>query len=463
MSWVTAALLLGLGLRSFHYLRGAPIWHDEAAMIVNVLDKNFAELLGPLRFHNPTPPLFLWLEKTVCLLCGDGELSLRLVPFLASCAALFLMVPVARNLLAPPAAAWAVLLFACSEQLSWHACEAKPYAADLLVAMIVLALFCRANPLPLGRMLLVLGLLAPVLIFLSYPACFVYGGALAALLPAVRREGRAWAWGGLTAVGIVAAGCFLALMLGPVRAQRDDALVSCWTNCFPDWSRPWSVPMWTVLSTFEVGRYSCKPLGQGLIVLAVGGAVLLWKQGQRAPVVALVVPMALALLAAFAHRYPYGGVRVMVFAAPAVLLLSAAAIPPSLVWLNARNRLAAAALVLFLLMPVGVSLLLVFVPWPTADTASAADFVQAHRQADDPVTGNDWTHLYYFRRLGPSFHWPEDDPVHPDARVWVVFTEEAPPETRWVGAANMAPPGWHVVERFDSQFTTAALFSAKEQ
>src|SRR5947209_13547153 len=127
---VPALLLLGLGLRSFHYLRGRAVWHDEAALTLNVLSRGFAELLGPLRFHEAAPPLFLWLTRAVSLALGDGSYALRLAPFLASCAALLLLAPVARRLLAPAAVPWALLLFACSEQLLWHACEAKPYALD---------------------------------------------------------------------------------------------------------------------------------------------------------------------------------------------------------------------------------------------------------------------------------------------------------------------------------------------
>ncbi len=138
MSWLIAAVLLGLGLRAYHYLRGPAVWQDEAALILNVLDKDYGALLGPLRFHEAAPPLFLWLEKAVSTTLGDEPLALRLPPFLASCAALLLMVPVARRLLPAAAVPWAVLLFACSEQLSWHACEAKPYAFDVLAATVLL-------------------------------------------------------------------------------------------------------------------------------------------------------------------------------------------------------------------------------------------------------------------------------------------------------------------------------------
>src|SRR5438128_12417 len=60
--FVVGLVLLGLALRGYHYLRGPSMWHDEAAVAVNVLDKDYQGLLGPLRFHEAAPPLFLWVE-----------------------------------------------------------------------------------------------------------------------------------------------------------------------------------------------------------------------------------------------------------------------------------------------------------------------------------------------------------------------------------------------------------------
>src|SRR5919199_1189341 len=113
--WLAFALALGLGLRCYHYLSNPAVWHDEAALIVNVLGKGFAELLGPLFYSEAGPPLFLWLERAVALTLGDSTYALRLLPFLGSCAALLGAVALARRLLSPWAAVWFALLFGCSD------------------------------------------------------------------------------------------------------------------------------------------------------------------------------------------------------------------------------------------------------------------------------------------------------------------------------------------------------------
>src|SRR5262245_16943492 len=171
--WLLPALVLsGLALRSYHYLRVPAVWHDEAALVVNVLDKDFDALLGPLRWHEAAPPLFLWAERAAALALGDDVLALRLFPFLASCHALLLMASVSRALLPPAAAPWAVLLVALADPLAWHTCEAKPYSSDVLAAALLLWVWCAGRQRPLLWQLTAFAVLAPVLIFLSYPACF---------------------------------------------------------------------------------------------------------------------------------------------------------------------------------------------------------------------------------------------------------------------------------------------------
>src|SRR5262245_5623277 len=110
--WLVAA---GLALRLCHYLRDPSVWHDEAALILNVLGKGFGALLGPLFFAEAGPPLFLWAERAAALALGDSPLALRLFPFAASCAALVGFAVIACRLLPRGAAPWAVLLFTCSD------------------------------------------------------------------------------------------------------------------------------------------------------------------------------------------------------------------------------------------------------------------------------------------------------------------------------------------------------------
>lgn len=450
-------LVLGLGLRAYHYLRDPSLWHDEAALVLNVIGKGFGELLGPLLFSEAAPPLFLWAERAVVLLLGDGTYALRLLPFLASCAALLLFVPAARGLLRPAAVPWAVFLFACNDHLLWHASEAKPYSIDVLAATALAALWCRTRGWPLERQALLYAALAPFVIFLVYPGCFLCGGLLLALLPALgRARARLTAWLAYGALALGVGAAFLLLYVGPARAQRSTAMEQCWVDAFPPWGRPWDVPHWALRSTLDVLRYCCEPAGNVLALLLFAGAVALWRRGARAALVLLLAPAGLALAASFVGGYPYTGGRVLVYLTPAVVLLIAEGVPPALAWLRDRSRWAAVPLVLVLLAPLGLAAVNAAFPGGRADNAGATAYVLAERRPGDVIAGNAWEHVYYFRHLGAAFVPDRRVEGVPAGRLWVVVSG-LPPAGREEKMRWLAPGGWQVVRRREFAKTTVFL------
>src|SRR5262249_10511003 len=157
---------------------------------------------------------------------------------------------------------------------------------------------------------------------------------LVALLPAVFRARRLRVWLGYGLLTLVIGGAFVALVLGPIQAQRCDEMTQCWLDHFPPWDHPWKVPVWVAASTCEVGRYCCRPTGQVLSALAAAGAVLLWRRRRRTQAALLTIPVGLALAASFLRAYPFGGTRVMAYAAPAFVLLTAEGAAAALVWLR---------------------------------------------------------------------------------------------------------------------------------
>jgi hypothetical protein len=458
-----ACLALGLALRCYHYLRDPSMWHDEAALVLNVLGKSFAGLLGPLYFSEAAPPLFLWLEKAVAGTLGDGTYELRLAPFLASVAALLGIAVVARRLLPPAGAVWAVLLFGCSDRLLWHCCEAKPYAVDVLAATGLLLVFTRTSRSSLDRQLLVYAGLAPPLLFLSYPACFLLGGVVLTLLPEViqARSRRTWLlFGGfLAALGT----SFLLLLAGPIHAQRDERILQCWWDMFPSWDRPWTVPGWLFLRLTEVFRYAAEPTGNALAAVAVVGGVGLWRSGQRRLLAFLLWPLALAALAALLGQYPLGATRVCVFTAPAALLLVASGLPVTFSWLrSAGPRLATQglgyALVVLCLCPVAYAAYRVGWPWLRADSAGAAAFVRAHRRPGEGVIGTIWEHDYYFRdqpaRYCPLQPGPGEERGRERDRVWLLSTGHTPQERQGLLKEFRAKGGWAVIGQKEFRLTT---------
>jgi hypothetical protein len=458
---VSSAILLGVLLRTYHYARDPVVWHDEAALLVNVLPLGFGELLGPLRHAEAAPFLFLWLERGTALVLGDGTLALRLPPFLASLAALGLVAWTTWRESGPKGAAWTSLLFATSDRLLWHACEAKPYAFDVLCAAALLALLSATRDWRIERRIWAFLPIAPFVVWISYPGCFLCGGLLLALLPAVWRDSRPATLVAFTALGTTVVGSFALVYFGPAQAQRCGAMEACWTGQFADWSRPWSVPLWSIASTLEVARYCFMPWGFLLAVYVVVGAVGLCRAGRGDFVTAAAAPLGLNLMAAWLHGYPYGAARVVAHAAPGLAILIGAGVGPSLDWIHGRGRAAAVAAVVVLLIPLGLSLYRVAVPWYRPDCSVAAQYVLCHRSVAEPVFANHWQFEYYCRGIGGQFAYVPPDFSLPDGRTWVLLTAYEAAE-RDANVAQMSRQR-RVLDRQEYDGATALLLDSISQ
>ena len=425
--WIITAL--GLVLRSYHYLRNPAMWHDEAATVLNVLRKGFAGLLGPLYVSGTGPPLFLWLQKCAVICLGDSTYALRLVSFLASCAALLMMAALVRLLLKPAPAAACILLVACSDRLLWHAAEARHYSSDALIAGGLILFFVLSRKWKLESRVLCFTCAAPFITFASYPGIFLLGGAaIAFFVVLLREEERAWI--ALILLGLSTAGAFLVLFFTTASAQRTPALDAAWVHAFPDWHHPTGVPLWFIRSSVSVVDYLTRPVGGVLILVACIGAVSWWRV-DRELVLFLLAPVALAATAGLIDAYPYTGARTMVFAMPAIVLLIGFGIQRAIQWIAGSQRrgwLAGSAIALPVFATLIFSIYRIWVPWPRADTSGAAAYVLEHRTGTEPVTANHWEYEYYFRKLDGSFY--------PDLRL---LQEEHVPPHYWIVLTSSDP------------------------
>jgi hypothetical protein len=473
---------LGLTLRCYHYLLDPVVWHDEAALINNVLLKDYADFLGAIYYAEACPPLFLVLEKAMAGILGDGTLALRLVPMVAGCLTLVILVITARRVLPRGSLLILALLTACSERLLWHCTEAKPYSVDALVGAGLLAAMVHSErgSRVSNWLLASLAVLTPALVFLSFPAVFLLGGMVLTLLPGAR-HGRCNRW--LYATFVVAV-CvsFLTLWATAIGAQRNETILECWDGHFLDWQLPWLVPGLTLLRVTEVARYAAEPTGNVLSVLALIGGVWLWRTGQRRLVGFCVWSLTLNVAAWWMGSYPLEACRVVVYLAPAALLLVAAGVDP--VWrfmihlwsrdaertrrgytmrsVRALGRLALPGLMVLLSVPVLYGAWYCVRPWHRLDSAGPAAFVLSQRHADEPVVGCLWEQQYYCRELNSLYRHLVWEPLTPpsvpaaaasDGRstmepvrgLWILTsTERTVPETYLQLIAPAAP--WRIAQ-----------------
>jgi hypothetical protein len=451
-SLTAIAVAAGLLLRAWHLAADHTVWYDEAVLLANVLNKGYGQLLGPLEHAVAAPPLFLWLLRLVGETCGDVPRCWRLEPFVCGCALLLVSVPLARRVLPPAAVAPAVALVAWSDNLVWHSVIVKPYSGDALLAALLLYAFVVTDGWAAARRLWWLAAATPFVLGVSYPAMFIVGGLLLALLPdAVKERARpAWLVAAAAAVGMLAL-----LYLGPITAQRVPGLVKEWQSHYPDFARPWTVPWWVVRHTAQVFQFTFNPSGFALFALAPVGMWTTWRAGCRGLVVALVAPFLLAMTAAALKAYPYGFSRLMLFTAPCVLLLGGLGLGAVV---RRLPRWWAAALAWGLVgVVMGPSIGHLVSPFPRPDSSAAARFIREHRRPGDRVASDEQTYAYFFRgELLPLDRAAAELPA--GGRVWVPMDHYDPDGRRRYVDWKLTPGGLRRTDETVFRLATVFLF-----
>lgn len=434
--FLTALFLLGgIALRLWQYALNHVIWYDEAVLLANILGKNYGELLGPLGKAVAAPPFYLWMLKSVHLIFGDQPFVWRLLPLIAGVATLFATVPLARAVLTPQGAAFAVGLVAVSDAHIRLCVTVKPYTLDALVTTLLLYGLVRTGGWPLTRRLYALAAVAPFVLCTSYPSAFVVGGLLLALWPNDRRTAVAWAVAGAAVLGT-----FALLYFGPIRDQRVGGLVAEWRNYYPPLADPLAVPGWLAWNVSGVFQFMANPSSMVLVFVAPAGWYAFWRTGHRRLAVALAGLFAAVLAAAVVKSYPFGQNRLMQFAAPAVGLLGARGLEVLAGW----RRWAGVGLgVAIICVADGLSLWRAVHPWQEPDARAATAVVREHRQPGEPVLSDEGNYLYYFHgELRPI---ADGATVPVGGRAWVVMDHYDPPRRHEYIDRQLVPLGFERV------------------
>ncbi|MDR3634168.1 MAG: hypothetical protein P4L84_10200 [Isosphaeraceae bacterium] len=326
---ITGFVALGVLLRAVRYLLNFPLWCDETMLAANFLDRSYRELLQPLDYRQVCPVLFLFVELTAVKLFGFSESSLRLFPFLCGIGGVLLFRHVAGRIVRGEALLCAVAIFAVSSWPLRYVGEVKPYASDLLVALVVLALAIEWWRRPERVVwLCALAAVAPFAVGLSFPAIFVLGGVSLGLFPSIWRARRRGVWLAYSLFNGAVILTFLGLLRFYRTAPQDHAYFHHdWSPAFPPLDSVWKLVAW--FFTTNTGYMFAYPEGgeRGASVLTfacfVIAATALWKRGRWTVLAFCLAPFGLALIAAALHRYPYGmSARTMQYVAPAICLLS---------------------------------------------------------------------------------------------------------------------------------------------
>jgi len=323
----------GLVLRAIKFLLHYPLWGDEAFLAINFLDRSYLDLLRPLDYGQIAPLVFLWAERLMVGLFGFNEASLRIVPFVCSLISVPLFWDLSRRVF--PGASWASLfataIFAISYHPIQHAADVKPYASDLLVALILLNMAVRYWEQPgYSRWLWWLAAFSPLALAASHPAIFVAGGLTLGLFPGVIAQSKLRVLLPYLVFNLATACSFCALFylfISPQGSVGINGLRDYWAAGFPPLNDARAFLGWLLkihtgsLFAYPGGGHGGRSAGTMLLMLLAIGTLV--RSDRRGLTGLLLAPFGLTLFAAILRRYPYGDeARIGQFLAPSICLLT---------------------------------------------------------------------------------------------------------------------------------------------
>ncbi len=404
-----AVVLLGLALRIRQLTVNISLWLDEAMLALNIVQRNFAGLARPLDYEQGAPLGYLWLVKLSETVLGNHEYSLRLVAFLAGCAALVLLPLLARQLIQPMGAFFALLLFAVSRYAISYSAQVKQYSLDaaLTLGLTLFALYFLRGRLSAWRAL-AWALIGAAAIWLSHAAVFSLAGIGLVLLAerALRKD-----WRGLVQFSLAALFWllnFAALYFFVYHSLANDRFMTdYWSEYFMPLSLAapgWALQMLAGLFNIP-GAISTGGLTQVMLFLFACGAVSLAVR-ERFWIWTFILTLLVTLAASSLGKYPFGG-RLCFFLLPGMLICAGEGIQ-LIIRLFGRWQLAGRLLALLVLgllaySPTAYSLEQAFQPKMTENIAPTMAYLQANYRAGDVIYLYP-TSIPAFRYYAPRYH-----------------------------------------------------------
>lgn len=330
-------LAVGILLRLLRYLLCFPLWGDEAMLAVNFIDRPWSDVAAPLERGQVAPVGFVALEMLAVELLGFSEYSLRLIPLLASVASLYLFFRLVRKTMPEQAAFFAMAFLAVAYVPLRMATDAKPYSVDLLVSVLLLhGLAAILRHRERSTWLIVLACFAPAGIWFSFPAAFVGGAVVVTLLYRAVRDRDARLGIGALAVGglLLASFAIMVRISGQSQMNAHGSLMQqYWADFFPPPLADFAAwPAW-LFSVHTNSTFGYPIGGEGgaslpVTILAICGFwhdlranerhQRDWAWRDRARLVLSV--FAIAFVAAWLRKYPYGVPRLSQYLAPLVCI-----------------------------------------------------------------------------------------------------------------------------------------------
>lgn len=317
--WLPPALLLPLAVLWLKSLGAASLWLDEA------WEANYYAGFTAAPWYN-RPTLYMAASRAMAHVFGPSEVALRLIPALAGLAAVAVTYRLARRGLPRVFALAAAGLFAFSGPFVRESHQLKNYAFDALATALLVLLYARWRDTRDRRRLVVYALAAMLSFGFSFSAIFVVAAIAAFELVA---EGFSWRRlsGWAVAHAAIAAVFAIDFVVFHLDGGRDPLLVAYFAGNYAPLRAPWQLPVWLARWTaaIVVKQTGASSTVAALLLAAAG----FWRAARGhavLPVTVLGLALAANAMVSGFERYPYGVDRLSIYAAPLLAVVIAQAL-----------------------------------------------------------------------------------------------------------------------------------------
>jgi len=407
-------IVIGVVLRLIQYSLNRSLWLDESLLALNIVNKSFLELLGPLDYFQVAPIGFLFIEKALLLLLKNNEYILRLFPLVAGIVSLFLFYHLARRCIREEGALIAVGLFSLSGHLIYYSSEVKQYSSDVTIALLLLAVTIYIRQKRFTNLSIAFfGAIGGIAVWFSLPSVFVLAGigCTLSLFSLARRE-----WSTNNRLLITYFIWLLSFVIFYLIYSRNistnlEKQQFFWDSNFMPFP-PVSISdfKWFGKTSFQVFKSPLSlPLpGLGALAFLLGTVSIFLRDKELFFI--LLSPVFVVLFASALHLYPFKG-RMIIFIVPSILLF----IGEGVVFLyeNTRNYSGVVGILLIGLLFYGPLTTAAsrtinktgYGIMPNEDTKSVMKYLKKNRKQDDVLylySFSTYPFRYYSERYGFS-------------------------------------------------------------
>ena len=136
--WFPVAIAVaGAAILVYWTSTSRPLWVDEEMLLLNVRDRGFLQLAGPLWLDQSAPFGWLLLERLILLTFGSSEPAVRLLPIAFGAGTLAVAAWIGRRWMTVIGGAVFVALCALAEWPVFFTLELKHYSADMCGSLVV--------------------------------------------------------------------------------------------------------------------------------------------------------------------------------------------------------------------------------------------------------------------------------------------------------------------------------------